>query len=309
MTEVFGVIAPLFLVIFGSAGLERWTGVGERWSGVLNDFALYVGFPALIFLALARTPLAFGEHAGLLLVNSLLLLAVFGLAFLAGVLFHLPPARRRTVFFCLGFGNVAYLGVPILVRVWGPAVLPAAGIIIAVYLFWMFTLGLAVVQHGHAEGALLRTTLTGLIRNPLLLAVFGGITLAAAGISLPPVVVTALDMLSASVTPLVLVLIGLFIGRARRGTMREWLPVLAFSLATLFLVPALLMLGLIAAGVPTALFATSIVQAAMPVAITPFALADQLGLDREFIARSIVLSTVLSPVSLPVWIWLVGMPG
>jgi predicted permease len=308
MTAVFGVIAPLFLIILGSAVLERFTHVGEHWSVVLNDFALYVGFPALIFLALARTPLSLAENAGLLLVNSLLLLAVFGLAFLAGMVFRLSPLRRRTVFLCLGFGNVAYLGVPILVQVWGPTVLPTAGIIIAVYLFWIFTLGLAVVQHGRTEGALLRTTLTGLLRNSLLLAVVAGILLAALGIALPPLVVTALDMLSASVTPLVLVLIGLFIGRARMGTAREWLPVLGFSLATLFLLPALLMLGLIAAGVPPSLYATSIVQAAMPVAITPFALADRLDLDREFIARSIVLSTMLSLLSLPVWIWIVGVP-
>jgi predicted permease len=40
----------------------------------------------------------------------------------------------------------------------------------------------------------------------------------------------------------------------------------------------------------------------MPLAITPFALARQYDLDQEFIARSIVMSTVLSLISLPFWI-------
>ena len=308
MAAVVSVIVPLFLIIFGSAVVERLTGVGERWSPVLNDFALYVGFPALILLALARTPLSPAANAGLLAANSIFLLAVFGLAYLLGVLLRLEPVRRRTVFLCLGFGNVAYLGVPILVQVWGPSVLPTAGMIIAVYLFWIFTLGLGVVQHGRTEGALLRTTLGGLVRSPLLLAVVAGILLGATGPALPAPVVAALDMLAASVTPLVLVLIGLFIGRARAGNLREWVPVLGFSLATLVVLPGMFLLGLLAAGIPPSSHTVSIVQAAMPVAITPFALAGPLELDREFIARSIVLSTVLSAVTLPLWISLVGAP-
>ena len=66
--------------------------------------------------------------------------------------------------------------------------------------------------------------------------------------------------------------------------------------------------SLLAAGIPPSSHTVSIVQAAMPVAITPFALAGPLELDREFIARSIVLSTVLSAVTLPLWISLVGAP-
>ncbi len=40
----------------------------------------------------------------------------------------------------------------------------------------------------------------------------------------------------------------------------------------------------------------------MPLAITPFALADKYNLDKDFIARSIILSTILSAISLPFWI-------
>jgi predicted permease len=49
----------------------------------------------------------------------------------------------------------------------------------------------------------------------------------------------------------------------------------------------------------------SAVLAAMPLAITPFALARTYDPDREFLARAIVLSTMLSAVSIPFWISLV----
>jgi predicted permease len=202
---------------------------------------------------------------------------------------------------------VAYLGIPILTRVSGEAVLPAASLIVAVYLFWIFTLGIGVLEFtaaGEHRGALRRTA-AGLGRNPLLLSVAVGLLLAATGLPLPAVIASALDMVAAAVTPVVLILIGLFLGRARAGKPAEWLPVLAFSLATLMALPAGFFGALMLFGFEPAGFSISIIQAAMPLAITPFALARRYDLDQEFIARAIVMSTVLSAVSLPFWISLV----
>jgi hypothetical protein len=304
MTQVLTVIAPLFLVIAGSAIVARLTHAGEAWSQVLNDFALHVGFPALVVSALAKAGSHLWELGDVVLANSLFLLAVFGCALGAGKLFRLSGTAERTLFLCLGFGNVAYLGIPILVRVRGEAVLPGASLIVAVYLFWIFTLGIGRLEFAnHREsGGALRRTMRGLVRNPLLLSVAAGLFLAGTGIQLPDVVADALTMVAASVTPVVLILIGLFLGRARFGRLSEWTPVLAFSIATLVMLPAGFLGMIVLCGFSPSDFSTSIIQSAMPLAITPFALARTYELDREFIARAIVLSTVLAVVSLPFWI-------
>jgi len=85
--------------------------------------------------------------------------------------------------------------------------------------------------------------------------------------------------------------------------LREWVPVFGFSIFTLFLLPALLWAGLDIFEMTPKNFAPSIVQAAMSVAITPFALAHKYHLDAHFIARSIVLTTILSIFTLPLWVW------
>jgi predicted permease len=304
MTQVLAVIAPLFLVIAASAVLSRITRVGDEWSRVLNAFALHVGFPALVISALSDAGDHLREHTDLLLANSLFLLAVFAVALAAGAALRLTPRSGRTLFLCLGFGNVAYLGIPILVKVSGDAVLPAASLIVAVYLFWIFTLGVGRLElgnHRQHPGALNRTA-RGLVRNPLLLSVAAGLILAGTGIRLPDVVASALAMVAGAVTPVVLILIGLFLGNARPGKPAEWLPVLAFSAATLVLLPAGFYGGVLLLGGSPAAYSTSIIQAGMPLAITPFALAERYDLDREFIARSIVMSTALSLISLPFWI-------
>jgi hypothetical protein len=109
-------------------------------------------------------------------------------------------------------------------------------------------------------------------------------------------------MITASVTPTVLIVIGLFIGKSKFGKLSEWLPIFLFSILKLAILPAIFYFGVKFSGASFSQFPSSIIQAAMPLAITPFALADKYNLNKDFIARSIVLSTILSVISLPFWI-------
>ena len=50
----------------------------------------------------------------------------------------------------------------------------------------------------------------------------------------------------------------------------------------------------------------SILEAAMPVGLTPYALSQQYRLDTTFTARVVLLSTSLSLILLPLWIVILG---
>ncbi|MBL7995486.1 AEC family transporter [bacterium] len=304
MTQIFSVIAPLFLIILSGAVLQRSRAIGDNWSSVLNEYALNVGFPVLIFTSLLKTPLSFSEHAPLIAVNSIFILAGFLFAFIAGKLLRMEIQMIRTLYLCLVFGNVAYLGIPVLTQVWGDAILPTASVIVAVYLFWIFTVGIGFLDFTRQEKRedMLKDVLRNLLKNPLLLSVFFGFVVAGLGIRFPDMIMTSLNMITASVTPVVLLVIGLFIGKSNLGRLTEWIPVFIFSCVILVVMPAIFYFAIRLAGLLPSQFSSSITEAAMPVAITPFALADRYGLNKEFIARSIVLSTILSVISLPFWI-------
>lgn len=304
MTHVFLIIAPLFLIIFASATLQRFANIGEDWSHVLNEYALKLGLPVLIFSALSKAPFSFAEQAPLIVVNSLFSIVVFAVALLIGALARFSKKTMCTFLLCLMFGNIAYLGIPVLTRVFGAEILPIVSVIIAVYFVWIFTIGTGCLEamRTHAREKVVTRTLITLVKNPLLIAVVLGMSVAGFSISLPSVIGQALDMVSASVTPTVLIVIGLFIGKSKLGTVKEWIPVALFSFTTLMILPAGLYGGLMLFGIPPQAFSTSIIEVAMPLAITPFALAETYDLNKTFISRSIVLSTVLSAFSLPFWI-------
>jgi len=306
MLEILIVIAPLFLIILLGAFLEHLKIADEKWSSVLNNYALKIGFPALIFAALTKTNLNLSEQTGLIVANSLFLLGSFLLAYLIGQILRLNPRNMRTLFITLAFGNVAYLGIPALVQISGEAILPIASLIVAVYLFWMFTVGIGFLDYWQAgKKQVLKKMVLNLTKNPLLIAVVLGLLVAGLQISIPGMINKSITMIAASVTPVVLMVIGLFIGRSKFKDLNKWIPVFFFSISTLIILPALFYYGVQWAGYSTTQFSASIIQAAMPLAITPFALADIYKLNKGFIARSIVLSTILSVVTIPFWTSLV----
>jgi len=304
MFHIFTVIAPLFLIIFASALLQRLKNLGEDWSHVLNEYALKIGLPVLVFSTLARAHFSFSEEIHLITANSLFILGSFLLAYLGSRLFRLSKSMRRTLFICLAFGNTAYLGIPILLQVSGETMLTTATLIAAIYLFWVFTVGIAYLDLTHVQKnqKVLRNIVMHLIKNPLLIAVFFGLLIGGFKVELPAILLKSLDMVSASVTPTVLIVIGLFIGKAKLGKLKDWVPVFFFTCIKLAILPAGFYFALKFLGqMPSNHFPT-LIQAAMPLAITPFALADLYHLDKDFIARSIVMTTVLSILSLPFWV-------
>ncbi len=304
MIQILTIIAPLFLIIFASALLQKFKNIGDEWGKVLNEFALKIGLPVLIFSALAKTSFSFEAEASLIVANSLFLLLSFVLVVIVGKILRLNKQMFLTLFICFVFGNVAYLGIPVLTEVSGEKILPTVSLIIAIYLFWLFTIGIGYLDYSLNKNKkdVAKNMLKNFTKNPLLLSVIFGLIIGSLKITIPTIVLKSLDMISASVTPTVLVVIGLFIGTSKIGKLSEWMPVLFFSIFTLVLFPAGFYFGAKIFGFAPSQFSSSIIEAAMPLAITPFALADKYNLHKTFIARSIVLSTILSVISLPFWI-------
>lgn len=309
MTEVLFVIAPLFVIIFAVAFLRRRGWIAEDWSVSFNHFALNIGLPAVVFLALAETPIAWRQEAAVVGGNALMICSVMVLSYWVARMLRLSARMRDTLIVCVMFSNVTYLGVPILTRVYGPDVLAQISIIVVVYLFGLFGVGLGFLTILHSRGrdlASLRAVARSLLLSPLLLAVVAGIAVNVTDIGIPGIITEVLRMIAAAVTPIVLIIIGVFIGQTRCGSVKEWGGVFLFTLVSLVGLPLIFLLGSMMLSASHGAHHLSILESAMPLGITPFALADKYNLDKTFIARAIVMGTAGAVVTLPMWIAIVG---
>jgi predicted permease len=303
----FDAVLPLFLIILAGILFSRTKMASEQWVEVLNRFALWIGYPALVITLISRLDLSGGHYNRMILTNSVYFIVCTLLAFPYSRLFRFPQLRRRTFFLILAYGNITYLGIPVLQTVLGDEGLKTGALLSGVYVFWLLTLGLLLVESSSDKPFHPGQLAFKLVSNPLLLSVIIGIVLSISGIQLPGVFSRSLSMLSQSVTPLVLFSLGIFMGFQKTGHWREWGHVFLFTLVIMLILPGIFYLTTAHAGwLKGTDLRASILEAAMPVGLTPYALAQQYRLDTAFTARVVLLSTSLSLVLLPLWIVMLG---
>ena len=297
----FETVLPLFLVIFAGVLFARTKASSEEWVEILNKYALWIGFPALVIASLMRLEIGNSSYLPLILTNSGYIVISILLAFPITKLFRLSTLMKRSLFLILPFGNVAYLGIPVLRNARGDEILPVAAIISAVYVFWMLTLALILIEvYGHHK-INTKKLLLSLLKNPLLLSVFAGLAIVLFNISLPAFLEKTIGLFSDSVTAVVLFSLGIFLGMHHLGNIGEWKQVLVWSVVAMVILPAVFYFFIQFSPLPGDQLNASILDAAMPLGLTPYALSIQYKLKTTLMARIVVLSTLLSMIIIPLW--------
>lgn len=294
-------VLPLFLVIGVGFIVSRTKVFTPVWIDILNKYALYVGFPALVIASLMSLEPNKELFTQLIVHTSLYTLACMLLAFPLAKIFRLSRKMMRTLFLILPFGNFAYLGIPVIQSAYGDDMLPTAAILSAIYLFWVLTLAIILIEAYGEDGVHPKKLLLSLLKNPLLLSVFVGLAIAFLQFELPLALAKTVNLFSDSVTAIILFALGLFLGTQALGKLKEWSTVAILVVITMLVFPACYHLWLKLVGMEEMLMKASILDAAMPMGLTPYVLASQYRLEDKLAARVVVLGTALSVFILPLW--------
>lgn len=288
-------ITPFFLLILLGFGLSKLKIASKHWEKSFNQFSLYIGFPALIFYHLSKTSIDLEQKSALLIENSVFILATIMISWGIGFLLQLSKPMANTLIICLPFGNIAFLGIPIGSELLGPDHITNLALIAGSYLFWVFIVALPLVQW-NSERSL--NSLFKVLTNPLLIATCLGLLFGISDTHLPTVIIRVLELVANSVTALVLLGIGMFMATKNIQEFKRPLPALLMSITILIGLPILLQAGSLILGHD--LQPETMLISMMPLAITPFALAGEYELDKLTISSSIVISTLLLPLSLSI---------
>ena len=307
LLTAFNAVLPLSLVILAGLAFSRLHKINGSWVEILNKYALYIGFPALIIVALMNIKLTEHEIAKLLFINSVNIIVLIFLAFIIAGIFKLGTTSKRTLILILPFTNNAYLGMPVLQNAFGDAIMLYAAIISAVYLFWMFTLALFLLEITGENTVHLQRITVNLLTNPMLIAVGIGFFLAFFEIKLPAFAESTIRMFAGSVTAVVLFSLGIFLGLHKSGTVVEWLTAAMWSGITMLIFPLVLYFIIKNAGMEILQLKATILDAAMPLGLTPYALSTQYKLNISLVARIVVIATILSVLIIPLWMTIIAL--
>jgi len=302
METIIQTLLPLIMLI-AIGSVLKLTIATEAWVEVLNKLAIYLLFPALIFSGMMRVELDQIDNFSFLYGNALLLIVIIIALKLGLTKLGIAQKMVNTYVIAVFFGNVGYLGFPIVTSL----ISGSEGVVsmhIALYTLILFTVGIGILEFD-AHKKVDKKILIDAFKNPLLLAVMASVILLATDTKLPFAVQKTIDMLAGGATPIILISLGIFLVRPfpKRLSYKHLITLIALKL---LIMPSLFWLYFIG-GNQSPVLAISVLEAAMPIAITPFILAQLYAMERELIAFAVVISSILSIVTLSVWMVLVGV--
>jgi predicted permease len=293
--SVATLLFPDFSLILLGFLLMRFTDWGPQfWSG-LERLIYYVLFPALLFYSTAHTAFDFADTRKMLQIALCAIVAGIALGWLAKPLFKAGPMIFESGV-QTAFRFNSYIGLAIASRLGGIEGTSLMALLIG---FAVPLCNMAAVHAlVHKNGGLLRE----LAKNPLLIATASGLAFNLLGLHLPEIIGATLSRMANASIAVGLLTVG---AGLRLSGLHEAKGISAYFLAVkLLALPAIGYLLGRWAGLPPMQLQIAVTFCALPTASSAYVLASRMGGNGPYVAFLISASTVLSVVTLPLWLGL-----
>ena len=281
--------------------------LGGDFDRQLSSVVINITCPALI-LSSAMT----GELPDRRYILPLLLISTLTYILLAAAGFWLPRllTKRRddegAIGFALMFGNVGFMGYPVVASIFGPEAVFYAAVLNVVNTFAVFTLGTILIT-GRNEVGGERFQKKALYSTPMLAAYLTMAIVALEIDNIPAVVSQPLSMLGAITVPAALLIIGSSMSNLSLRTMLGNRTVYATTLLRLVLLPVGVHYLMRLVGFDPFVVNINTLVIAMPVATYGTILCLKYEKDTTMITAVTFITTLLAMVSIPLLVMLLGM--
>lgn len=300
MATVFIVLRQsiIMFVYMAIGGLLFQKGlITKEGSKSLANLLLYAVLPCVVVksFCVARTP----ERMSGLLVSFL---AALGILLLAMAVSHLLFKKNPIDDFGAAFSNAGFMGFPLVAAVQGSeAIFYAAGFV-ALLNALQWTYGQSLISGDPSY-----RSPKAILKNPLVLSLLLGILIFCFELPVPAIASDLLTALAALNAPLAMVILGVYLAQTDAKTLFNDPHLYVVAAARLVLIPLLtvLVLKLLPAQY-AAITTTLVIVAAAPIGSNVAVYAQKLGKDYAYAVRGVCLSTLLSAITMPLLMLLVG---
>ncbi len=298
MLDIFLRTVPFFALIGLGFVAGRTRFFTEEATAYLTKFVFYFALSAMLFKFSAN--LSLDEVFNFNLIAGYLTgtITVYLIATIVAVFRGLDVSTAAIEAQCAAIGNVGFLGIPMLIMLFGPEAVGPNMMLLAVDLI-VFSSLIVILVTGSRDGrmslGILRTIGLGLLKNPMIVSIALGLSWSAFGLPIPAPMQDFVDILGAAATPGALFAIGASLASksAERLRIAGWL-----SFCKLVLHPACVAVGVLIL-FPIDAFSAAVVisAAALPVAGNVYMLAQHYGIAPQRVSAAILVSTAISIVS------------
>jgi len=301
LSAIVAVVLPFFALIFVGYAAGRSRVLSDANVAGINAFVFYFALPAFLFLTLAQSPLRTAFDANFVYAYYGAGIVVYALvAGSSRAVAHAPVGVAAVQGLAASFPNVGYLGLPLVVGLFGEAAVLPAAIIVALDHLVLVAATLILLESNKSGGerlaAAAKVALASLVKNPLLIAIVAGVLVSVVGLPLPAPAAAFAKLLGAAAGPCALFALGATL--AMRAGLKAVGDVAWLVGAKLVLHPFAVWIAVrYVFPVDPSWAAVAVIDAALPMAVGVYVVASQYGVYTERISTATVIATAASVVT------------
>lgn len=301
-------LLPIFGLILAGWAAAASGLVPRRVGAGLSTYVFSLAVPALIVSSLTRPDIQGDLVPGYWVAYF----GGCGLAWLGCALlarWRNGLGRREGIMegFAASSANTVFLGVPIILQVYGEDGMMPLFMLLAVHLPLMLAAAtlLLEVEGGGSLTALARKLFVVLGRNPIFLSLLAGLLARWLGWQPQGGIKSVLDAVGGTASTCALLALGMGMRQYRLlGSLGSATRISIFKLVVHPLMVWLLAFHVL--DMPPAYAGVATLFAAMPAGINAYLLAARYREAEAGVASAVVLSTLAAAVSVPLWLWVLG---
>lgn len=311
----------ILFIIMGIGYFLRRKGTFSK-EGIKNFSMLIfeVTMPAMILVALAKTQSAsFKDIFEIGVATVISYIFLFLMAMIMPRIVKAPKGSKGLYSFMTLFGNVGYVGFPMIIAILGKEALFLAALFNIPYTLLVYTIGVYFIISSNKGTNAPSINLKQFINPGIFMTALGLLIFLIGGVEgieasnnkvLITIVTMLLDIASvvgAITTPLAMIVVGASLYGVNLRSIYKNYRVIIFSLIRMIIFPVIIGIGLTLLGIGSGVVSVAIVLVGMPVATATVIITNKYNGNVLEASEAVFISTILILVTSPVLMFLIVM--
>lgn len=297
------VTIPIFLVMVLGYILRRFNFLTEEFVRVANRYVFVVALPALLFKDIAAADVKQEMNPTFffycMIVTIVMFFAVWGIAALC-----LKDKTMVGAFAQAGArGSAAVLGIAFVENICGEAGMTPLMIVAAVPFFNILSVVILVFNANtqKKEYGKIKNAAINIAKNPIIIGILVGLVFSLIDIELPTILNRTVDYVARTATPIALLVVGA--GFKFGEAIRKIGPAIGASFIKLIGLPLVFLPIAYKIGFAPSEMVAILIMLASPTTVSCYIMAKNMDNDADLTSNVIVITTLLSSVTLTLWIF------
>ncbi|MFD1414939.1 AEC family transporter [Oceanobacillus jeddahense] len=294
-------IGSLYVIVAIGWIIRRKGLISEHGQRAFTTLLLYIALPCLIISSM-HMPFQYEQAYGALIMFVLSIYIMGGTLFLSRFITRklTLPINRRAVFEnVILFGNQGFIGMVIILQLFGQEGVLFASVFNLIYYVLMWTYAIYIMNPEELPDSKAKF----ILKNPGFLATIIGFVLFIFPVQIPAFIIDPVTTIGQMTVPLSMIMIGMMISTVTFSKAIVYMKDIFVYIAVfirLFMYPIVFFLPLLLFNLPFELFMIACLLSATPSPATISMYAQVYGGDMEFSAVVVFFSTLLSVISIPI---------